>query len=254
MDGRFDENLETHRLSRYKNRFGLLWPKSGVAGVLKNATIVANLRTLSETRMAQARRPAEVLFGNYHRRILALLLLQPEQSFYVREIARLADIPAGSVHRELKRLAESGILLREPVANQVRYRANRDCPIFPELAGIFVKTAGLADVLREALLPLGKKIDLAFIFGSVAKGTEGVGSDVDLFVVGRVSFADVVKATAKCQERLRREVNPVVMKKSEFTGKYRQGDRFVTRIVHEPKILILGTRDELGKLTEDRAA
>lgn len=118
--------------------------------------------------------PAEVLFSTYHRRILALLLLHPDQSFYVWEIARLTEVPAGSLHRELKRLAESGLLLREPVGNQVRYRANRDCPIFTELAGIFRKTVGLADVLREALAPLASEIDLAFIFGSVAQGKEGI--------------------------------------------------------------------------------
>ncbi|MDZ7841656.1 MAG: nucleotidyltransferase domain-containing protein [Gammaproteobacteria bacterium] len=204
--------------------------------------------------MVQQRRPVEVLFSRYHRRILALLLLQPEQRFYVREIARLADIPAGSVHRELKRLAESGILLREPAANQVLYRANRDCPIYPELAGIFVKTAGLADVLRDALDPLAGELDLAFVFGSIAQSAETATSDVDLFVVGRASFADVVKATAQCSERLGREVNPVVMKKADFLNKYRQGDRFVRRIVKEPKIFILGTSDEFGELVKDRSA
>ncbi len=198
--------------------------------------------------------PAEVLFSRYQRRILALLLLQPERSFYVREIARLANIAAGSAHRELKRLAESGILLREAVGNQVRYRANRECPIYPELAGIFVKTVGLGDVLREALASLADAIELAFIFGSVARGQERVTSDVDVLVLGEVPFADVVKVTAKYQERLAREVNPVVMTTSDFLEKYRQGERFVTRIVKEPKIFVLGTGDELGKLIEDRSA
>jgi len=198
--------------------------------------------------------PAEVLFSRYHRRILALLLLQPERSFYVREIARLADIHAGSAHRELKRLAESGILLREPAANQVLYRANRDCPVYPELAGIFVKTAGLADVLREALSPLSEDIDVALVFGSIARGTQTASSDVDLFVVGQASFADVVNATAGCHERLGREVNPVVMTPSDVARKYRQKDRFVTRILKEPKIFIMGASDELGELVKDRPA
>ena len=171
--------------------------------------------------------PAEALFSAYHRRILALLLLRPEQSFYVREIARLADVPAGSLHRELKLLAESGLLLREPVGNQVRYRANRDCPVFLELAGFFRKTIGLADVLREALAPLAGEIDLAFIFGSVAQGKERVTSDVDVFVVGSASFTDVVKALAQTHERLGREVNPAVMPRSDFVKKQAAGERFV---------------------------
>ena len=208
----------------------------------------------TEARMAQHERPAEVLFSRYHRRILSLLLLHPERSYYVREISRSARIAPGSAHRELKRLAESGILLRETVGNQVRYSANRDCPIFPELAGIFLKTEGLADVLREALTPLTSSVELAFVFGSVAQGVESVSSDVDLFVVGAASFADVVKATARCRERLGREVNPVVMSKSELCDKYRKGDRFVSRVVKESKIFILGGNDELGELTQDRSA
>ena len=201
----------------------------------------------------QHKSPVEVLFGAYHRRILALLLLRPEQSFYVREIARLADVPAGSLHRELKLFAESGVLLREPVGNQVRYRANQECPIFAELAGVFRKTAGLADVLREALAPLAAEIDLAFIFGSVAQGKERVGSDVDVLIVGSVSFARVVQAFAPMHERLGREVNPVVMPKNDFLKKRAQKERFVTRVIKEPKLVLTGTVNDIGKLAEDRA-
>jgi hypothetical protein len=143
--------------------------------------------------------PAETLFSTYCRCILALLL-RPGQSFYVREPARLAEVSPGSLHRELKRLAETGLSLREPVGNQVRYRANRDCPVFQELAGFFRKTAGLADVLREALAPLAAEIDLAFIFGSVAQGKDRVTSDVNVFVVAAVSFARVVQVFAQTHE------------------------------------------------------
>lgn len=200
-----------------------------------------------------AKSPVEVLFSAYHRRILALLLLRPEQSFHVREIARLAEVPAGSLHRELKRLAESGLLLREPAGNQVRYRANRDCPLFAELAGVFRKTVGLADVLREALLPLVDEVAVAFVFGSVAQGKERVSSDVDVFVVGAVPFARVVGVFTPLHERLGREVNPVVMSQSDFRKKYAQGDRFVMRIVREPKLFLIGTANDLGKLAKDRA-
>ena len=197
---------------------------------------------------------AEVLFGAYHRRILALLLLHPEQSFYVREIARLTKVPAGSLHRELKRLAESGLLLRNTLGNQVRYRANRECPIFTELAGIMRKTVGLVDVLREALAPLDSEIDLAFIFGSIAQGKERVTSDVDVFIVGSVSFASVVQTFSQTHEHLGREVNPVVMPKSDLLSKHAKGDRFVTRVLDEPKLFLIGTANDLGKLIKDRAA
>lgn len=197
---------------------------------------------------------AEVLFGAYRRRVLALLLLHPDQSFYVRELARLVEVPPGSLHRELKLLAESGLLVRQPAGNQVRYQANRECPVFEDLAGFFRKTAGMADVLREALAPLSAAIPLAFIFGSVAKGKERSSSDVDVMVIGNVSFVEIVEAFGETQQRLVREVNPVVMTPTAFRDKFAQGDRFVTRIVTEPKIFLIGTGDDLAKLTEDRSA
>ena len=133
-------------------------------------------------------RLVEHLFSGYRRQILALLLLRPHERYYVREIARLTGISPGFLHRELKQLAETGLLLREEAGNQVRYFADQTCPVFEELAGIFRKTIGLADLLSEALLPLAKKIQLAFVFGSVAPGQEHAGSDIDLFVLGSADF------------------------------------------------------------------
>ena len=154
--------------------------------------------------------PAEVLFGAYHRRILALLLLRPEQSFHVREIARLAGVPAGSLHRELKLLAESGLLLREPAGNQVLYRANRDCPVFSELAGFIRKTnrlerlggacvqEGDAMMHSDDLLVIGQTLKVSraalqelvrryhirrlALFGSAARDELKPDSDIDLMV------------------------------------------------------------------------
>src|SRR3990172_175246 len=124
----------------------------------------------------------EILFGAYRRQILALLLLRPDESFYVREIGRLTGVPAGSLHRELKLLSDAGLLQRSVAGNQVRYQVNPTCPIQEELAGIFRKTAGLADVLREALAPIAGKIRVVFIFGSVAQVKERATSDVDVLV------------------------------------------------------------------------
>src|SRR3990172_5173339 len=136
----------------------------------------------------------EILFGAYRRQILALLLLRPDESFYVREIGRLTGVPAGSLHRELRLLSDAGLLQRSAAGNQVRYQVDRGCAIQEELAGIFRKTAGLADVLREALAPIASEIRVAFIFGSVAQGRERATSDVDGLVVGSASFAAVVEA------------------------------------------------------------
>lgn len=196
----------------------------------------------------------EVLFGVYRRQLLALLLLRPDETFYVREIARLTGVPAGSLHRELKLLTDAGLLLRTTAGNQVRYQADRDSPIYDELAGIFRKTAGLVDVLRALLAPLQEKIALALVFGSVAQGKARSTSDIDLLVVGSAPFAAVVEACHAGTKRLGREVNPVVMTKTAFQSKYRQGDRFVSRIAKEPTIYLIGGASEFGKLAEDRAA
>jgi predicted nucleotidyltransferase len=196
----------------------------------------------------------EILFGAYRRQILALLLLRPDESFYVREIGRLTGVPAGSLHRELKLLTDAGLLQRSATGNQVRYQVDRACPIQQELAGIFRKTAGLADVLREALAPIAAKIRVAFVFGSVAQGKERVTSDVDVLVVGAASFATVVEALSHAGEHLRRAVNPVVMTKAAFETKLAQRDRFLTRVAREPKIFLLGDPSEFAELAENRAA
>jgi predicted nucleotidyltransferase len=196
----------------------------------------------------------EVLFGAYRRQILGLLLLRPDESFYVREIARLTAVPAGSLHRELKTLTEAGLLARTSAGNQVRYQADRTNPIYDELAGIFRKTTGLADVLRELLAPFGKKISLALVFGSVAQNKAGAHSDIDLLVVGSVPFASIVEACHAGTERLGREVNPVVMTASAFQTKLRARDRFVSRVAKEPKIFLIGDARDFEKPSEDRAA
>lgn len=199
-------------------------------------------------------RLVELLFSGYRRQILALLLLRPDERYYVREIARLTGIGPGSLHRELKQLHDAGLLLREEAGNQVRYFANLDCPIFDELASIFRKTSGLADVLRVALLPLGDQIEMAFVFGSVAQGRERSDSDIDLLVLGSVDFVALVGALVDTHARLGREVNPVVMSREGFVQKFNAGDRFVRRIAGEAKIFVKGGAHDFGKLVEDRAA
>lgn len=195
--------------------------------------------------------PIEILFGNYRRKILALLLMRADEQFHVREIARLTDIPAGSLHRELKLLADGELLIRTKSGNQVYYQANRASQIFPEMSGLFRKTAGLADVVRAALKQLGEKVAVAFIFGSIAQGKERIGSDVDLFVVGSATFAEVVSALYDIHQRLTREINPIVMSRDEFDAK--KNDPFVERVLAETKIYVRGNEHDLGQLAPDRS-
>lgn len=187
--------------------------------------------------------PATVLFGDDNRRLLSLLLMRPGQGFHLREVARLTGVDAGNAQRALKRLAQAGLVIGTRTGNQLRYEANRDSPVFAELQGLFRKTAGLADVLRGALEPLAPRIEFAFVFGSVARGEEGPSSDVDLLVVGDVTFNEVVMAIYPLHALIGREVNPVVLTHAEFRQRVAEKS-FVTRVMSGKKLMLLGTFDE----------
>ena len=196
----------------------------------------------------------QTLFSRYRCRVLALLFLRPEEHLHVRELSRMTGVPAGSLHRELKLLTSAGLLIRQIIGNQVHYQANRHCPIYDELAGIFRKTSGLADLLREALLPLKSDVEVAFIFGSMASGKDQISSDVDVCVVGSVSFATAVQVMATTQQFLGREINPVVMSHERFMRSAEKGDPFISRVLAEPKIFIVGDVNDLRKLAKNRDA
>jgi len=198
--------------------------------------------------------PAALLFGAYRRDVLALLLLHPEDSTHVREIARAIGKAPGTLLRELNALAAAGVLVRKPLGNQVHFQANPACPIYEDLRNILKKTVGVADVLREALAPLGDRIRAAFVYGSVARGDERARSDLDVMVVGEASFGDVVAALAPAQESLRREVNPNVYPALEFRKKLAARDPFLKRVLAEHKIFIVGGEDDLGKPAAHRPA
>lgn len=195
-----------------------------------------------------------LFFGAYRRQVLGLLLLHPEESFHLREIARITNTQPGTLRRELAQLAEAGVLSRERVGNLIRYRADPECPVYEELRGILKKTAGVVDLLREALAPLGERITAAFVYGSVASGGERRASDVDVLVVGSVTFEEVVQALFPCQERLRREINPNVYRPDDFRKKRRAKDAFLSRVLERPRLFILGREDDLGESGPDRKA
>lgn len=194
---------------------------------------------------------ASLIFSDYRRRVLGLLLLHPDTTYHVRELARLTGTSAGTLHKELSKLTEGGVLRRQAVGNQVRYGANRDCPVFEELASILRKTSGLVDVLADALSSVENQIDLAFVFGSLARGEQNANSDVDVMVVGELGFAAVVQLLHPVQEALRREINPVVYSLAEFRHRAVSGDSFIQEVLTKPKLFVVGNENELGKLTQD---
>ena len=189
---------------------------------------------------------ASLLFKDYRRRVLTLLLLNPDESYHVREIARLTDTLAGTLHKELSRLSEAGILLKEARGNQLLYRANRECPIFEELASILRKTSGVVEVLREALISMKGEITVALVFGSMASGKEHAGSDVDILIIGTLGFTEAVKALYATQETLNREINPKIYTEGEWKQMVGEGSSFVNEVMSKPKLFILGDADDLG--------
>jgi len=141
--------------------------------------------------------------------------------------------------------------VREKIGNQVFYRADSHCTIYEELAAIFRKTIGLAYLLRDALSGLAGKIQVAFVFGSMASGQQDAASDIDVCVLGEASLLEVVKALSCVQEEVRREINPVAMTVKKFSEQSVKQDRFVSRVLSEPKVFVVGSEDELAKLVED---
>jgi predicted nucleotidyltransferase len=197
---------------------------------------------------------ADLLFGAYRRDVLSLLLLHPGESYHVREIARITGRPANTLYRELAALAEAGVLRRASRGNQVHYQANPESPIYEDLRSILKKTTGIGDVLREALDPLAGRITLALVYGSVASGKEGPGSDLDLMIVGDIKFEEAIDAMAAAEKTLRREINPHVYSARDFRAKLKAKEPFLLRVLHEPKLLLMGELDELEKPRRHRAA
>lgn len=157
----------------------------------------------------------------------------------------MIDAAPGTLKRELDALCEAGLLRGERMGSQVRFCANTDPPVFPELQALIRKTIGLADTLRLSLARLADRIDAAFIFGSMASGTEHAGSDIDLMVVGDAGFADIVEATYEAQLVLGREINPKVMSESEWKAKKAAHNSFIQDVLSKPRIMLIGDADAL---------
>ena len=194
------------------------------------------------------------LFGQTRRAILALLYGHPDEAYYLRQLARSGGLGLGAVQREVKRLAEAGIFRRTVRGRQVYYQANPECPLFEELKSLVVKTAGVADALRDALAPLAGQINVAFIYGSVARFKQRSSSDVDLMVIGDVSFGDVVSALATAQKTLGREINPTVYSPTEFKSKLKARHHFLSSVLRNEKVFVIGDEHELARMGPIRVA
>lgn len=192
------------------------------------------------------------LFGKTRQSVLSALYTHPDEAFYLRQLSRMTGIQMGALQRELKQLSYSGIIHRNVQGKQVYFQANKDYPIFNELKSIIIKTVGIADVLRSALSSLEKKIRTALIYGSFARGDERKGSDVDLLVIGDVALKEVVSSLSSAQQTIGREINPAVYPVEEFKKKIREKHHFLSSVIEEPAIFLIGDKGELEKMAGKR--
>ena len=190
---------------------------------------------------------ADALFGGIQQRVLGLLFGQPERSFYASEIIARVNGGSGAVQRELARLAQSELVTVEVIGNQKHYQANPASPIHAELCSIAWKTVGMAEPLRAELAPQADRIRAAFVYGSVAKRQDTASSDIDLMLVAdELTYGELFLSLDALSERLGRVVNPTICTLEDFQKRVRAGEAFITRVLQQPKIWLIGGEHELG--------
>ncbi len=189
---------------------------------------------------------ADALFTVTQQRLLTLLFGQPERSFYTNEILRHTGMGVATVTRELDSLLTAGILKSTRIGNQRHYQANPQCPVYTELSSIVKKTMGVVEILRNALTPMAAKIKFACVYGSIASGKEVSASDIDLLLIGKLDFAEVVTLLYPAQSTLGREINPKIMTQKEWELLRKQKSAFIKELINKPRMDVIGNMDELG--------
>jgi predicted nucleotidyltransferase len=198
--------------------------------------------------MGTASTLSDTLFGRTRGAVLSVLYGHIGELYYLRQLARLTDIALGPVQRELRHLVDAGLVTKKIVGAQTLYSANQESPVFGEIKSLVIKTVGMHDVLYVALEPLRRKINLAFVYGSIARSVERESSDVDLMIVGKTDFGTVISMLIDAQKTLNREVNPTVYSVKEFRAKLR--GNFLKNVLAEKKLFIIGDEKVLRELGE----
>jgi predicted nucleotidyltransferase len=208
--------------------------------------IVPILGSKPTSRRSPRKSLAAALFTKTQQRILGLLFGRPDRTFYASEVIREAGTGSGAAQRELGRLEASGLIVTRRIGNQKHYQANAESPLFGELRNIIVKTVGLVEPLRQALKPIEPEVHSAFVYGSVAKGSDQASSDIDLMVVSdSLSYGDVFGALEKLSRTLGRTVSPTVYTRAEFSKRMKADNAFVSRVLEGPKVWVIGAGDSV---------
>lgn len=211
----------------------------------KMGMIIPNMGDSSTT--STSRSLSDALFSGTKQRVLGILYGQPARSFYANEVINLAASGSGAVQRELATLAGSGLITVKSVGNQKHYQANPESPIFAELCSIIQKTSGLAEPIRQALVPLSSRITAAFVYGSVAKKTDTANSDIDLMLISdEIDYGELFSVLEEVSVTLGRPINPTILTREEFGKRLANRESFLTRVMEQPKIWIIEGSNDLG--------
>jgi predicted nucleotidyltransferase len=188
---------------------------------------------------------ADALFTTTQQRVLALIFGQPRRSFYASELIERTGSGSGAVQRELKRLASSGLVTVRRIGNQKHYQANPESPVFEELSSLVKKTVALAAPVREALMSLADRIDLAILYGSVAKGTDTASSDIDILIVGDgLTLEDIYAALAPVEADLERKISPALYTRKEFSDRKAARNPFLVRVLSGEHLTLIDKAHE----------
>ena len=207
-------------------------------------TYSTHIGTIKSEISMQSTSLGDVLFTKTQKKVLGLLFGKPDETFYLNQIVRLAGVGKGAITRQLERMLASGLLTVERIGNQNHYQANKHCPIYAELLGIVRKSFGVVDVIRAALLALDAQIELAFVYGSIAKGEDTASSDIDLLVVAdSLAYADLMAELVDAEQSLGRPINPSIYDKKQVKSRLNAKNAFLTRVMEQPKLWVKGAED-----------
>ena len=190
----------------------------------------------------------DFLFGQTRGRVLSLLYGHPDQTYFIREISRQTGTSVGTVQRELAALSQYGLIERSVSGRQVYYKANHNHPVFHELRSLIAKTVGVFQLLGSALAPFAKRVSLAFVYGSIARGDESAGSDVDLMIAGDVTLDEVLTQLSPVEVAIGRPINPTVYTTSEFKSRLQSANHFLRSVVRGEKVVLVGEANEFGEM------
>ena len=200
----------------------------------------------ARTRRSRRGSLADALFTKTQQRVLGVVFGQPQRTFYAAELIRVAGTGSGAAQRELARLEQSGLIVARRIGHQKHYQANALSPLFSELRSIVLKTVGLVEPLRDALKPISAAIQAAFVYGSVAKATDQSASDVDLMIVSdSLTYSEVFGTLERVTRTLGRQVSPTVYSTREFSKRAREKNAFLTRVLEQPKLWVIGSENDL---------